>query len=83
VGRTRNPVDVAVGDNVRLQRMRLGLGRSFLAEKLGIPLAEFEDCEVGSRRFGAERLLKIALLMGVSPGCFFEVLSVDRRELLH
>ncbi len=80
---TKNPLDVFVGDNVRLQRMRLGLGQSFLAEKLGIPLAEFEDCELGASRFGAECLLKLARLMGVSPACFFEALLVDRRELFH
>ena len=83
MGRTPNPVDVSVGDNVRLQRMRLGLGRSLLAERLGIPLVEYQDCELGVRRFGAERLLKLARLMDINPGCFFEALSVDRRELLH
>jgi hypothetical protein len=79
----RNSVDVLVGDNVRLQRMRLGLGPSFLANRLGISLVEFQDCELGLRRFGAERLLELARLMDASPRCFFEVQSVDRGEILH
>ena len=80
MGKTLNPVDVSVGDNVRLQRMRLGLRQSSLANTLGIPLPEFQDCEFGRRRFGAERLLALAQLLDVSPICFFQADVSDLRE---
>ena len=66
-----NRVDVSVGNNVRLQRTRHGLEQSFLAEKLGISLVEFQDCELGVSRFGAVHLMGLARLMDVSPSEFF------------
>jgi len=66
-----NPVDAQVGNNVRLKRTDLGLDQARLAEELGLTLAEYQDCESGMRRFGAECLLKLARLMDVPPSYFF------------
>jgi len=52
--------------------MRLGLEQSFLAEKLGISLVEFQECELGVRRFGAVHLMTLSHLMGVPPTDFFD-----------
>jgi hypothetical protein len=81
--KTNNAVDVSVGDNVRSYRMRLGLGTSFVAEKLGIPLAEFQDCERGVSRFGPEHLLKLGRLMNINPGYFFGAISADEQASPH
>jgi hypothetical protein len=83
MGKTTNPVDVCVGDNVKLQRMRLGLGQSFLADILGIPLSEFQDCELGVHRFGAYRLLRLAQLLEVGAICFFQAAESDLHEERH
>jgi hypothetical protein len=80
MGKMTNPVDVCVGDNVKLQRMRLGLGQSFLADTLGIPLSEFQDCELGIHRFGAYRLLRLARLLDVGAICFFQTAETDFCE---
>ena len=71
-----NPVDAQVGNNVRLKRTDLGLDQSYLVDKLGLTLAEYQDCESGMRRIGSERLLKLARLMDVPPQYFFQVLPV-------
>jgi hypothetical protein len=90
MGKALNLVDVFVGDNVKLQRMWLGLEQSFLADALGILLPEFQDCERGRCRFGAERLLKVARLLNVSAEDFFKKIDYVRgvspvrgREFLH
>ena len=80
MGKMTNQVDVCVGDNVKLQRMRLGLGQSFLADTRGIPVSEFQDCELGVNRFGAYHLLRLARLLDIGPICFFQVAENDLRE---
>jgi len=67
-----NPVDAQVGNNVRANRTELGLSQDHIADQLGISLAEYQECESGDRRFGPERLLRLARLLGVSPQDFFE-----------
>jgi transcriptional regulator with XRE-family HTH domain len=67
-----NPVDAQVGNNVRANRTELGLSQANIAEQLGLSLAEYQQYESGGRRFGPERLLRLARLFGVRPQDFFE-----------
>ena len=77
-----NPVDAQVGYNVTAKRTELGLSQERVARKLGLTLAEYQECESGMRRFGAERLSKLARLMDISPNYFFETLPVRRIEFI-
>jgi hypothetical protein len=77
-----NPVDAEVGYNARTMRSRLGFSQGQIAEQLGLTLAEYQECESGMRRYGSERLLKLARLMDVSPNYFFETLAVRRIEFI-
>ena len=67
-----NPVDAQVGKNVRANRTELGLSQDHIADQLGLSLAEYQEYESGERRFGPERLLRLARLLGVRPQDFFE-----------
>jgi transcriptional regulator with XRE-family HTH domain len=73
-GRSSGPnlVDVLVGKNVILKRIELDLSQAHLANELGLTVDEYLEYESGARRFGAERIAKLARLMNVSPGYFFE-----------
>jgi transcriptional regulator with XRE-family HTH domain len=51
---------------------KLGFSQGQIAEQLGLTLAEYQECETGMRRYGPERLLKLARLMDISPDYFFE-----------
>ena len=68
----RNPIDENVGGQIRHRRKVLGIGESVLAEALGLTLSEYQKCENGERRVGAEGLLKLSALLSVSPSFFFE-----------
>jgi transcriptional regulator with XRE-family HTH domain len=68
----RNPIDENVGMQIRHRRNVLGISESLLAEALGLTLSEYQKCENGERRVGAEGLLKLAALLCVSPSFFFE-----------
>jgi hypothetical protein len=67
-----NPVDAQVGNNVRAKRTELGFSQDHIADQLGLSLAEYQEYESGERRFGPERLLRLARLLGVRPQDFFE-----------
>jgi hypothetical protein len=67
-----NTVDENVGMQIQRRRKFLGISESFLTEALGLTLIEYRKCEIGERRVGAEGLLKLAGLLGVSPAFFFE-----------
>jgi transcriptional regulator with XRE-family HTH domain len=79
-----NPVDAQVGNNVRAKRTAAGLSQDYVASQLGLSLPEYQEYESGTRRFGAERLLRLARLFGISPEEFFEGLpGAVRRDFLH
>ena len=67
-----DPVDLQVGKNVRAKRTELGLSQDYIADQIGLGLGEYQEFESGNRRFGPERLLKLARLLRVSPEDFFE-----------
>jgi transcriptional regulator with XRE-family HTH domain len=70
--RFTNPVDAQVGANIRVKRAELGLSQAYMADRIELALDQYCECEFGTRRFGAERLLKIARLLGVNPQDLFE-----------
>ena len=78
-----NPVDAEGGYNAWTMRSRLGFTQGQIAEQLGLTLVEYQECESGMRRYGSERLLKLARLMDVSPNYFFETLPVRRMEFIN
>ena len=79
-----DPVDLQVGKNVRAKRTELGLSQDHVANQLGLSLPEYQEYESGRRRFGPERLLRLARLFGVSPEEFFEGLpGATRGDFVH
>jgi transcriptional regulator with XRE-family HTH domain len=67
-----NEIDRLVGSRVRQRRMQLGVSQEQLAEQLGLTVPQVQKYEKGVNRIGASRLHKIAGLLGVPIGAFFE-----------
>ena len=67
-----NEIDCLVGSRVRQRRMQLGMSQDALAEQLGLTVPQVQKYEKGVNRIGASRLHKIAGLLGVPIGAFFE-----------
>jgi transcriptional regulator with XRE-family HTH domain len=66
-----DPVDVEVGQRIKMQRLQSGLSQSTLAEKLGVTFQQVQKYERGVNRVGAGRLTKIAEVLGVPVSSFF------------
>jgi transcriptional regulator with XRE-family HTH domain len=70
--RRPNPVDVHVGNRVRLQRMLLGISQEKLGERLGLTFQQVQKYEKGINRIGASRLYDLAQILGVPVQFFYD-----------
>jgi len=68
----RTTVDVMIGRNVRVWRMRKGLTQEQLANRLGITFQQVQKYEAGANRIGTGRLVKIAGILGMPVATLLE-----------
>lgn len=69
------PVDVHVGNQLKIRRIFLGLTQGTLAEELGITFQQVQKYERGTNRIGASRLYHISCILDVPVSYFFEGLK--------
>ena len=67
-----NPIDVHVGNRIRLRRTLLGLSQDKLASLLGLTFQQVQKYERGMNRVGASRLWDISRVLDIPIGFFFE-----------
>ena len=70
--RTARPVDILVGQNIRICRMQRGLSQSELAERVGLTVQQIQKYEKAANRVGASRLIQVADALGVTLATLFE-----------
>jgi transcriptional regulator with XRE-family HTH domain len=78
-----DPIDVEVGQRIRIQRLQSGLSQTSLAEQLGVTFQQVQKYEKGVNRVGAGRLTKIAKVLGVPVSTFFgahDTSQIERTE---
>lgn len=67
-----DPIDILVGNNVRILRLEKRLSQSDLAERLGITFQQIQKYEKGVNRIGSGRLARLSQVLGVSISRFFQ-----------
>ncbi|MDX1402638.1 MAG: helix-turn-helix domain-containing protein [Kiloniellales bacterium] len=72
-----NPIDVHVGQRVRLRRTMLGMSQERLAEAIGLTFQQIQKYEKGANRIGSSRLFDLSRILSVPVGYFFEEISSD------
>lgn len=70
-----NPIDVHVGNRIRLRRSLLGLSQEKLAELLGLTFQQVQKYERGMNRVGASRLWDLGRVLDTSIIFLFEDIS--------
>jgi len=75
-----DPVDVEVGQRIRIQRLQSGLSQTSLADQLGVTFQQVQKYEKGVNRVGAGRLTKIAKALGVPVGTLFGADDAEAPE---
>lgn len=68
----QHPVDVHVGNRVRLRRTLLGISQEKLGRELGLTFQQIQKYEKGANRVGASRLYQISQILDVPPSFFFD-----------
>ena len=66
------PVDQLVGQNIRICRLQKGMSQTELGQRIGVTFQQVQKYEKGMNRVGAGRLTKIARVLNVPIGSFFD-----------
>jgi transcriptional regulator with XRE-family HTH domain len=72
-----NPIDVHVGNRIRLRRTLLGLSQERLADALGLTFQQVQKYERGANRVSSSRLYDLARTLDVSLPYFFAEMSAS------
>ena len=67
-----NPIDVYVGNRVRMRRLTFGMSQGKLADALGLSYQQVQKYEKGTNRISASRLQHISRILQISVERFFE-----------
>jgi transcriptional regulator with XRE-family HTH domain len=79
--KTPNPIDVHVGERVRIARTERKISRIALGEALGLTLQQIQKYEKGTNRIGASRLQRICAVLEIPVSFLFEgTLGSSPRE---
>jgi transcriptional regulator with XRE-family HTH domain len=70
-----NPIDVHVGNRIRLRRTLLGISQMRLAEAIGLTFQQVQKYEKGTNRVSSSRLVDMANALDVTISHFFEEMS--------
>lgn len=72
-----NPIDIHIGNRIRLRRNLLGLSQEKLASLLGLTFQQVQKYERGMNRVGGSRLWDIAKTLDVSVSFFYEEMDKE------
>ena len=69
---TPHPVDLHVGQRVRLRRIELGMSQEKLAAELGLTFQQVQKYERAANRISCSRLYHMSKVLGVDVPYFYE-----------
>lgn len=72
-----NPIDIHVGERIRLRRTLLGISQEKLGSAIGITFQQVQKYEKGLNRVGSSRLWSIAQVLNTPVSFFFEDMNTD------
>lgn len=72
-----DPVDVHVGQRMRLRRIMLGMSQEKLGDAIGLTFQQVQKYERGANRISASRLYDLVHVLDVPVSYFFEELGAS------
>jgi transcriptional regulator with XRE-family HTH domain len=70
-GKRGDPVDVTVGQRIRIHRLAKRMSQGDLGASIGVTFQQVQKYEKGVNRVGAGRLTRMAAVLGVPVSAFF------------
>ena len=75
-----NPIDIQVGNRVRIRRMLIGMSQERLGDLLGLTFQQVQKYENGVNRIGAGRLYEVSRILNVPVDFFYEGVASSGPE---
>ena len=75
-----NPIDVHVGNRIRLRRTLLGMSQTVLAEAMGLTFQLVQKYEKGTNRVSSSRLVDMANALDAEISFFFQEMSAEIQQ---
>jgi transcriptional regulator with XRE-family HTH domain len=75
-----NPIDIQVGNRVRIRRMLIGMSQEKLGDLLGLTFQQVQKYEKGVNRIGAGRLYEVSRILNVPVDFFYEGVAASGQE---
>lgn len=72
-----DPIDVYVGQRLRLRRMLISMSQEKLGEAVGLTFQQIQKYERGANRIGASRLYRMAQILGIPVSYFYSELPTQ------
>lgn len=72
-----NPIDVMVGQRLRLARLGAGMSQTKIGDAAGVTFQQVQKYEKGANRLSASRLVEFSRVLGVSVSYFFEEIEAN------
>ena len=72
-----NPIDIQVGNRVRIRRMLIGMSQERLGDLLGLTFQQVQKYEKGVNRIGAGRLFEVSRILNVPVDFFYEGVATE------
>ncbi len=76
-----NPIDIHVGNRVRMRRTLLGMSQEKLGDELGLTFQQVQKYERGMNRIGASRLWDISKVLNTPIEFFYDGMNEDIEQL--
>lgn len=76
----KDPIDVHVGQRLRLRRTLLGLSQEKVGEAVGVTFQMIQKYEKGACRVGASRLQQLAHVLDAPVAWFFDEFNDGRAK---
>lgn len=77
----RDPIDVHVGNRLRLARSARGLSLEELGRRVGVTYQQIQKYETGANRVSASTLYRISRAFEVPPAFFFDGLEAAEADM--
>lgn len=73
-----DPIDVAVGKQVRVLRVKAGLTQETVGDALNLTFQQIQKYENGTNRIAPSRLYRMSKLFKVRVSAFFDTVETGR-----
>lgn len=80
LSKSANAVDQHIGTRIRTRRLALGISQEELGNALGLTFQQVQKYEKGANRVGGSRLYRIAEILQVEVGFFYEGLEAIKTR---